>query len=84
LASLLLVAAAGKGEFCGAISFPNFRLVQTSRRTTDRPIIPRPSRVFFLLNFDELVKCSGRSIGYDPTIETVSVPIDKIVALIIE
>ena len=42
------------------------------------------SRVFFLLNFGELEKCSGRSIGYGPTIETVRVPIDKIVALIIE
>jgi hypothetical protein len=40
--------------------------------------------VFFLLNFDKLEKCSGRSIGYGPTIEPVRVPIDKIVALIIE
>jgi hypothetical protein len=53
------------------------------RRITDSRNV-RSSRVFFLLNFGELVKHSGRNIGYGPTIETVRVPIDKIVALIIE
>ena len=72
-----------RSYFSGAISFLNCSLIQTSRRTTDFQHA-RSSRVFFLLNFDELVKCSGRSIGYGPTIETVRVPIDKIVALIIE
>lgn len=37
-----------------------------------------------LLNFDELEKFFGRSVGDSPTVQTVYVPIDKIVALIIE
>src|SRR5260221_12353299 len=78
------MSAAREREFCDAISFQNFRLIQTSQRTTGCPIITRPLRVFFLLNFGELEKRSGRSIGYGPTIETVRVPIDKIVDLIIE
>src|SRR5258708_17512034 len=72
-----------RSYFSGAISFPNCSLIQTSRRVTDFQHA-RSSRAFFLLNFSELEKSSGRTIGYNPTIETVRVPIDKIVALIIE
>ena len=38
---------------------------------------PMTSRVLLLLNFDELEKCSGLSVGDSPTIETIHVPIDK-------
>src|ERR1700757_217293 len=41
-------------------------------------------RMPLLLNFGEFEKCSGCSVGYRPTIEAVCIPIDKIVALIIE
>jgi hypothetical protein len=41
-------------------------------------------RMPLLLNFGEFEKCSRCSVGYRPTIEAVCIPIDKIVALIIE
>src|SRR5260370_41020096 len=71
-------------EFCGAISFPIGSLIQNKPQDNRLPKDRRSSRVFFLLNFDKLEQCSGRSIGYGPTIEAVRAPIGKIVALIIE
>ena len=64
----------------GATSFPLSPAPSKQADSQDA----RSSSVFFLLNFDELEQCSGRGIGYGPTIETVRIPIDKIVALIIE
>jgi len=61
-----------RSYFSGAISFLNCSLIQTSRRTTDFQHAPILKSVL-LLNFSELEKCSGRSIGYGPTIETVRV-----------